>query len=314
MMNLLRRLGLATLLVALAVPTQADDMELRNGSSLTGSFVGGSSNNIRFQVDGNTQTFARTDVDSIFFDRDGKAGGPTESSTAISSGSDSLELKDGSTLTGSFAGGSRNNLRFSADGTLYTYPLEALSALFLVEGGGAAAAPAPAQAAAPPPPQQPAVVAAGSRVMVRLSQTIDSKRQQAGFRFTGRLEGDLTADNGKVVASRGTTVYGVLTNARQSGNLAGRSELTLTLTDIMVNNQMRPVVTSSVAAVTDNTAGKTAGRTLGAAAIGGLISGKSGAKTGAAVGLGASILTSGNTINIPSGTLLEFRLGQPFSG
>ena len=35
-------------------------------------------------------------------------------------------------------------------------------------------------------------------------------------------------------------------------------------------------------------------------------------KTGAAVGLGASILTSGNSINIPSGTLLEFRLGQPF--
>ena len=149
--------------------------------------------------------------------------------------------------------------------------------------------------------------------MVRTSQAIDSNRQQAGFRFTVRLESDLVAD-GVVVAPRGANAYGVLTQAQQSGRLAGRSQLTLTLTDIMVNNQMRPVVTSDVQAVTDNTAGTSARRTLGAAAIGGLISGRSGARTGAAVGLGASILTSGETINIPAGTLLEFRLGQPFQG
>jgi len=148
--------------------------------------------------------------------------------------------------------------------------------------------------------------------MVRNSQTINSKQQQAGFRFTARLESDIVVD-GVVLASRGSNAYGVLTNAKQSGRLAGRSELTLTLTDIMIDNQMVPVVTSDVKSVTDNTAGNTLGKTVGAAAIGALFGGKSGAKTGAAVGASAAILTSGESTNIPSGTLLEFRTAAPFS-
>ncbi len=311
------RLVTLPILLGLALVARADTLELTDGQSISGSFAGGSANNLRFRTDGGTETFPRGDVDSVFFERDPDSSGP-DTASGSSGGSDSLELKDGTTLTGSYAGGTSNNIRFNSGGTRYTYPLGGVAALFL-SGGAAASAPAAAPAPAPTPKTAPAptvsmVVPAGSRVMVRLSQSIDSRRQQAGFRFTGRLEGDLLADNGETVAPRGSTVYGILTNARQSGRVAGRSELTLTLTDILVNNQMRPVVTSDVNAVTENTAGRTARRTLGAAAIGGLIDGRSGARTGAAVGAGASILTQGNTINIPSGTLLEFRLGQPFSG
>jgi hypothetical protein len=60
-----------------------------------------------------------------------------------------------------------------------------------------------------------------------------------------RLDSDLIAGN-RLVAKRGSNAYGVLAGAKQSGRLAGRSELTLTLTDIMINNQMVPVVTSGV--------------------------------------------------------------------
>ena len=46
-----------------------------------------------------------------------------------------------------------------------------------------------------------------------------------------------------------------------------------------------------------------------AAALGALIGGnRSSTATGAAVGLGASILTSGSSINVPAGTILETRL------
>jgi hypothetical protein len=45
--------------------------------------------------------------------------------------------------------------------------------------------------------------------------------------------------------------------------------------------------------------------------LGGLIDGKSGARTGAKVGAGVSILTSGERINVPRGTLLETTLRAP---
>jgi hypothetical protein len=65
--------------------------------------------------------------------------------------------------------------------------------------------------------------------------------------------------------------------------------------------------------VTENTAKKTVGTTARAAAVGGLIDGKSGARTGAKVGVGVSVLTSGNQINIPAGTMLEISLAAPFT-
>ena len=317
MTHLISRYGLFFLAVTLVATAQADTLELRNGESLKGDYAGGSSNNVRFRAGGSTQTFNVTEVDSLFFEeRDGDAvASPNTSSTDAGGGGDTLELRSGDGKKGNFAGGSSNNVRFNAGGTMYTYNVAAVDAIFFgAQAGSGAPAAAPAAAAPAPAPRVRMTVPAGTRVMVRNVQAIDSRRQQAGYRFTVRLESDLVADNGEVIATRGSNAFGVLTQAQQSGRLMGRSEMTLTLTDIMVNDQMRPVVTSSVQAASGSTGGRTARRTLGAAALGGLIDGSSGARTGAAVGAGASILTRGESINIPAGTLLEFRLGQPFSG
>ena len=78
------------------------------------------------------------------------------------------------------------------------------------------------------------------------------------------------------------------------------------LDDILV-----PISTSGLQAQTENEAGRTVGRTARAAAIGGLIDGSSGARTGAKVGVGASLLTSGSSINVPRGTILEVTLAAP---
>jgi len=155
-------------------------------------------------------------------------------------------------------------------------------------------------------------VPAGTSFLVRTSQELNSSKVSAGHRFTARLEADLVAD-GQVVATRGSTVYGIVTQAKKSGRLAGKGSISFTLTDIMINNQMKPIVTTEVAGESANTAGRTAGTTARAAAIGGLIDGSSGAKTGAKVGVGASLLTRGNSAAIPAGSLLDFRLMQPFS-
>ena len=99
--------------------------------------------------------------------------------------------------------------------------------------------------------------------------------------------------------------------ARQGGRAVGSSELAIEFTDLMINDQLFEIATEGMQARTGNEAGRTVGRTARAAAIGGLISGRSGARTGAAVGAGASLLTQGQSINIPAGTILETRLRVP---
>ena len=56
---------------------------------------------------------------------------------------------------------------------------------------------------------QRVTVPAGTRILIRTADSIDSSKQQAGYRFTASLETNLQADN-VVVARRGTPVYGVL--------------------------------------------------------------------------------------------------------
>ena len=51
----------------------------------------------------------------------------------------------------------------------------------------------------------------------------------------------------------------------------------------------------------------------GAAAIGGLVKGSRGAKSSAKAGVGVFILTGGNIINIPAGTLVETQFRTPFT-
>lgn len=156
------------------------------------------------------------------------------------------------------------------------------------------------------------VAPVGTRVVARTNTSINSSQHKTGHKFNARLEADMVVD-GVVIAPRGTTLYGVISSAKKSGRLAGKSELQITFTDIMVNNQMLPISTSSVKAVTEGTAKNTVGTTARTAAIGGLINGSKGAKDGAKVGLGLSVLSRGNSINIPAGTMLEFQLATPLT-
>jgi hypothetical protein len=75
-------------------------------------------------------------------------------------------------------------------------------------------------------------VPAGTRILIRTVDSIDSSKQKAGFRFTATLETNLQAED-RVVAPRGTTVYGRLAQASSAGKTKGSSELTLELTDIV---------------------------------------------------------------------------------
>lgn len=163
-------------------------------------------------------------------------------------------------------------------------------------------------------------VPAGTRILVRTIDPIDSSKQKAGYRFTASLETNLQADD-MVVAPRGTAVYGRLTNAKSAGRMSGGAELSLELTDIVVNGTAYPIVTENYEARSKGKGSKTAKRVVGGTGLGALIGGIAGGGTGAAIGavsgaaLGTTVsaATKGEQISVPSESLLEFRLGQPAS-
>lgn len=217
---------------------------------------------------------------------------------------DTLELADGTIIEGDFVGSSNGIVMFNTGDSIEAYPEDQVVGIFLSSGV------ATAQALAATPEPSSVVVPAGTRLVIRMVDSIDSRRHSTGHKFRGQLEGALVSD-GVTVAPRGTFLYGTITSAKQSGRMAGSSELAMEFTDIMIDDQLYPLATDGLVARTGSEAGRTVGRTARSAAIGGLIGGSSGARTGAKVGVGASLLTSGQSLNIPAGTLLETALRVP---
>ena len=124
-----------------------------------------------------------------------------------------------------------------------------------------------------------------------------------------------------VVAPRDTTVYERLVNAQSAGRMSGGAELTLELTDIVINGTAYPIVTTVYDVRSKGQGGRTAGRVIGGTGLGALIGGLAGGGRGAAIGAAAgaatgttvSAATSGKQVSVPSESLLEFRLQHPIS-
>jgi hypothetical protein len=163
-------------------------------------------------------------------------------------------------------------------------------------------------------------VPAGTRILVRLVDSIDSAKQKTGYRFSATLETNLQVED-TVVAPRGTTLYGRLAEASSAGRMSGSSELTLELTDLVINGTAYPLLTSTYEVKGKGEGGNTAKKVVGGAGLGALIGGLAGGGKGAGIGAlagagaGTAVAASkkGQQLQIPSETLLEFRLQQPVS-
>ena len=219
---------------------------------------------------------------------------------------DTLELYDGTLLEGDFIGSSNGIVMFDIGDGIEAFPEDQVVGIFLSAG----VASAEAYYAAGDPDS--ITVPAGTRLVIRTTDAIDSSRHSAGHRFRGQLEGALVV-NGVTVVARGAFIHGRITQAQQGGRVAGSSELSAEFTDIMMNDQLIPISTGGLSAQTQGEGGRTVGRTARAAAVGGLMGGSSGARTGARVGAGASILTRGSSVNIPRGTIIETTLSAPLT-
>ncbi|HKW75728.1 MAG TPA: hypothetical protein VJN64_09405 [Terriglobales bacterium] len=248
----------------------ADTLELKNGSIIKGTYVGGSETQISFRVASSVQQFAVQDVLSLKFD-----SRPAAPSAPAATPSSSPALLPHSAHSESMA------TRSSSSPRGLTVP-------------------------------------SGTRLVVRTIDSIDSDQNHPGDKFQASLEQPLYV-NETLVAAKGTSIYGRLDQIQGSGQLSGKAQLRLSLTGIVLNGQTIPLTTGDYEVAGKSRGASTAKKVGGGAALGAVIGaiagGGKGAAIGAGVGAGAGtavqVMTKGDQIHVPSETLLEFNLDQP---
>jgi hypothetical protein len=153
---------------------------------------------------------------------------------------------------------------------------------------------------------------------MRINQTLNSASAKPGESFDGIVVNDVVA-GGAVAIPRGATVQGKVVDAKKSGALAGRGELSLQLTQVTLGAQSYPIVSDvwghntgdkTVQTVNHTAAGAVVGALIGAAAAGGK-GAAIGAGAGGALGVASSAASPNGQVYVPSEGLLTFHLAQP---
>ena len=177
------------------------------------------------------------------------------------------------------------------------------------------AAPASAPAQATPAHEPGLTLPRGTRLQVRLNQTINVKHVESGDPFTGIvaqpvMEGDVIA------VPAGATATGEILVAHKRGLFKGRSMMALTLTRLEINGASYRVDTASVARSKKGKGRRSAAFIGGGAGmgmlIGGVATGGVGLLVGGLAGGGAGALgaafTGNSDLSLPAESVVSFRL------
>ena len=176
-------------------------------------------------------------------------------------------------------------------------------------------------------PQQPyvaqkggdaVVVPSGSSVRVRINQGMNSKNTAPGTTFDGVVLSDVVA-GGSIAIPRGASITGTVVDAHTAGQLGGKGELKLQLTNVSFGGKTYPLVTDFWWHQGVDKTGNTVGTTVGLASVGALIGAVAGGGVGAAVGagvggvagLGVSSASGRGEAGIPPEAIVTFHLTQP---
>jgi hypothetical protein len=146
------------------------------------------------------------------------------------------------------------------------------------------AAPANTPAPAPPPPQPVTyTIPAGTRVTVRLAQTMSSKTAKEGDSFDATVTSPI-AVKGKTLVPTGSTATGTVTASNARGKFKGEGVLSLRLTSLRIAGNRTPIDSSTWNRTLKGKGKRTAGFIGGGAGAGALIGGLAGGGKGAAIG------------------------------
>lgn len=278
----------AAVMTLAAAPGWADELILKNGREHSGKFVRGDANTVEFRIQGRVETFRIQDVAQIVFREPEMVTPPTGRAAAQTE----PQAEPPVNATPPVVPPSNAEIR-SAPPVRHVPP----------ENGG-----------------NSATLPANTPIVVRMTEAVDTDRNRVGDTFTATLEDPLSVGN-QVVAPRGTEVTGTIAYARESGRVAGQSELILELTSLKLGGKSYPIRTTDYYEAGASRGRRTAATAGGGAALGAIIGaiaggGKGaavGAATGAAVGTGVTVMTKGQTLKVPAETILEFKLQSPVS-
>ncbi len=183
---------------------------------------------------------------------------------------------------------------------------------------------ATAQSAAPAPGGAPVIVPAdvsvpaGTPLTIRINQHISVKTSRAGDRFDGEIAEPVVGANDHVVIPKGTLVDGVVDASHKRGHFKGASVLQLRLTSLTLNGTRYPIASSDLTR-TKKGKGKRSAALIGGGSglgmlIGGVASGGTGLLIGGLAGAGAGTAAAGLTgngdIDIPSESVVRFKLAE----
>jgi hypothetical protein len=177
------------------------------------------------------------------------------------------------------------------------------------------------------PPQQPyvpqkggdaVVVPTGSVLRVRINQGMSSKNTTPGTPFDGVVLSDVFVGNA-IAIPRGSTFQGTVVDAHTAGQLSGKGELKLQLTNVTFGGKTYPVTTDFWWHQGVDKTGNTVGNTVGLAGVGAVIGAIAGGGVGAAVGagvggiagLGVSSAQGKGEAALPAEAIVTFHLTQP---
>lgn len=228
------------------------------------------------------------------------------------SAADTVTLKDGRVVNGTYLGGSAREVKIEIEDKIQTLDVSDINT---IQFGSSQQRSGTASSSAA---ERGVMLAAGTRLVIRMIDGVDSERNTVGQTFAASLDEPVMIDGGAVIP-RGADVVVKLVDDKQSGKLAGKTVLTLDLMSVKVNGRMVDVNTQTVSEESASRGKRTAKMAGGGAALGAIIGAVAGGGKGAAIGAGAGgaagagaeILTKGQRVRIPSETRLTFVLENP---
>ena len=249
--------------------------------------------------------------------------------------SDTLILKNGQRVTGYYEGGTARVIKFKTeDGLVKDYDIFSVQEIQFGSTTATSSTPSTNKPAGDPrllpsgervtrPTASSAAntawtVPTGSKISIQMIDSVNSEVNKLGDTFVAILDQPVMV-GGIEVIPRGADVRGRIATVNEAGRVAGKAELGLELTQIVVNGIPYSVTTSEYQEVGEGRGTQTTKRAVGGAAIGAVIGAIAGGGKGAAVGAGVGaggatavqVLTKGEKLNIPSETKLEFTLRAP---
>jgi hypothetical protein len=165
---------------------------------------------------------------------------------------------------------------------------------------------------------QPVVVPAGTMVRVRVDRLLASDKLHPGDVFNGFVANDVVA-GGYVAIPRGAAVQGKVVDAKTSGAVSGRGELSVQLVSVTLGGKVYSVVSDIWSRSGPDKTGQTVGSAAGLGVMGALIGAVAGQGAGAAIGAGAgaaagvglSAASPKGQVVVPPEGMLTFHLTAP---